>query len=94
MMIKVGLREANMHFSKYLKLVRQGQEVVVTERGVPIAVIKPLAREVGPEQRIRLLEEQGLLICSVRTTFPLGAPVVLKVRAITQTVTGERKERL
>ena len=91
-MIKVDLRETIMHFSKYMKLVRQGQEVVVTEQGAPIAVIKPLAREVGPEQRIRFLEEQGVLSRSVRTTFPLGAPVVLKGRAIAQTVTGERKE--
>ncbi|KAA0241375.1 MAG: type II toxin-antitoxin system prevent-host-death family antitoxin [Candidatus Brocadia sp. AMX2] len=41
-MLQVGLREANMHFSKYLKLVKEGQEVVVTERGKPVAVIKPL----------------------------------------------------
>jgi len=91
--IKVDLRETIMHFSKYMKLVRQGEEVVVTERGAPIAVIKPFVRVMGPEQRIRLLEEQGVLIRSVRTTFPLGAPVVLKGRAIAQTVTGERKER-
>ena len=41
---KVSLREANMHFHKYIKMVRQGQEIVVTERGTPIAVLKPLGR--------------------------------------------------
>lgn len=34
-MLKVGSRKANLHFSKYLKLVREGQEIVVTERGNP-----------------------------------------------------------
>lgn len=92
-MIKVDLRETIMHFSKYMKLVRQGEKVIVTERGAPIAMIKPLARVMGPEQRIRLLEEQGVLKRSVRRTLPLGAPVALKGRAITQTVTGDRKER-
>lgn len=48
-MLQVGLREANMPFSKYLKLVREGQEVVVTERGNPVAVIKPLIKEGTPE---------------------------------------------
>ncbi len=43
-MIKVGLSEAIMHFSKHVKMVRQGLEIIVTERGTPIAVIKPLRR--------------------------------------------------
>ena len=66
----------------------------MTERGAPIAVIKPLAREAGPEQRVRLLEEQGVLIRSVRTTFPLRAPVVLKGRAIAETVIDNHAERV
>jgi prevent-host-death family protein len=92
-MIKVGLREANMHFSKYVKLVRQGQEVVVTERGAPIAVIKPLAREAGPEQRVRLLEEQGVLKRASRKAIPSGTPVSIKGRPISETVSSEREER-
>ena len=92
-MIKVGLREANMHFSKYVKLVRQGQEVVVTERGTPIAVIKPLAREGGPEQRVRLLEEQGVLKRSSRSAIPSGSPIAIKGRSIADTVSEEREER-
>lgn len=92
-MIKVGLREANMHFSKYVKMVRQGQEVVVTERGAPIAVIKPLPREAGPEQRVRLLEEQGVLIRPTRKTMPSGAPIRIKGRPISETVSEEREER-
>lgn len=92
-MIKVGLREANMHFSKYVKLVRQGQEVVVTERGAPIAVIKPLTREGGPEQRVRLLEEQGVLKRPSRSAIPAGSPVAIKGRSIADTVSEEREER-
>ncbi len=92
-MIKVGLREANMHFSKYVKMVRQGHEVVVTERGAPIAVIKPLAREAGPEQRVRLLEEQGVLKRPSRSAIPAGAPIVIKGRQISDTVSRDREER-
>ena len=40
--MRMGLREANQNFSKAIKAVKQGKEVVLTERGKPIAVIKPL----------------------------------------------------
>ena len=40
--MKLGLREANQQFSKAIKAVRAGKEVVLTERGRPIAVIKPI----------------------------------------------------
>jgi prevent-host-death family protein len=40
--MRMGLREANQCFSRAMKAVKQGKEVVLTERGKPIAVIKPL----------------------------------------------------
>src|SRR2546422_452317 len=40
--MRMGLREANQHFSRAVKAVKAGQEVVLTERGKPIAVIRPL----------------------------------------------------
>ena len=43
--MKLGLREANQHFSKAIKEVRAGNDVVLTERGQPIAVIKPIKKE-------------------------------------------------
>ena len=43
--MRLGLREANQHFSMAIKAVRAGQEVILTERGQPIAVIKPIKEE-------------------------------------------------
>src|SRR5712692_6804451 len=40
--MRMGLREANQKFSRAVSAVRAGHEVVLTERGTPIAVIKPL----------------------------------------------------
>ena len=42
MMKSVGLREINQAFSRYMKIVKSGEDVLITERGRPIAVIKPL----------------------------------------------------
>lgn len=36
----MGLREANQQFSQRVKAVEQGKEVLLTERGKPLAVVK------------------------------------------------------
>ncbi len=92
-MIKVGLREANMHFSKYVKMVRNGQEVVVTERGTAIAVIKPLGPQASPEKRMKMLEEQGILRRAEKKRFTPVAPITIKGKSVSATVSEERDER-
>ena len=92
-MLQVGLREANMHFSKYLKLVREGQEVVVTERGTPVAVIKPLIKERMPEDKIKSLEDQGILRRAVKGKLPLGRTIAIAGKPLSETVIEGREER-
>ncbi|MDO8142233.1 MAG: type II toxin-antitoxin system prevent-host-death family antitoxin [Candidatus Brocadiales bacterium] len=92
-MLHVGLREANMHFSKYLKLVREGQEVVVTERGSPVAVIKPLMNEGTPDDKIKSMEDQGILRRSVKGKLPLGRTIAIAGKPLSETMIEEREER-
>ncbi|MBA2364890.1 MAG: type II toxin-antitoxin system prevent-host-death family antitoxin [Actinobacteria bacterium] len=40
-MIEVGVRELKNSLSSYLRRVRQGETVVVTDRGVPVARMIP-----------------------------------------------------
>jgi prevent-host-death family protein len=42
-MAAVGIRELKNQLSRYLKRVRAGERLVVTERGEPVAVISPPA---------------------------------------------------
>lgn len=92
-MIKVGLRDANMHFSRYIKLARQGNEVVVTDRGAPIAVIKPIARKRTIEERVRTLEEQGILRQAVKKEIALTKLITIGGEPLSKTVMRERDER-
>lgn len=39
--MEVGIRELRADLSRYLKRVREGEEIVVTDRGTPIARISP-----------------------------------------------------
>lgn len=48
--------------SRYLAGVKSGEEVVITERGRPVAKIIPIAEpQDHEEQRLRKMESQGLL---------------------------------
>lgn len=58
--MRMGLREANQKFSRAMKAVRAGREVTLTERGKPIAVIKPLRAGQGVEALVRLRAEGRL----------------------------------
>ena len=92
-MVHVKLREANMHFSKYLKMVREGQEVIVTVRGRPVAIIKPLLKEETPENKVNSLEEQGILRRAVKGKFPLSRPVAIAGKSLSETVIEGREDR-
>lgn len=40
--VQVGVRELKNRLTSYLKLVKEDQKVIVSERGKPIAVIQPI----------------------------------------------------
>lgn len=42
-MKSIGIRQAKTTFSRLLRAVRRGEEIVITDRGNPIAKIVPIA---------------------------------------------------
>lgn len=56
---RVGIRELRQNLSVHLRKVKEGQVLEVTERGVPVAQLGPLAR---PDDPLGQLEAAGLLI--------------------------------
>jgi prevent-host-death family protein len=94
--MRLGLREANQKFSKAIKAVKAGKEVVLTERGKPIAVIKPLERKENQEATIRRLEAEGLLRPALKRgpmPAPRWQPLRVKGKPLSQTISEERDER-
>lgn len=65
--------ELKAHLSRYLARVKRGEEVVVTERGEPIAKLVPLPA-VGDADaeaaRLRRMEREGLLRIGTGTLPP------------------------
>lgn len=58
--ISMGVREAKINLSKLLKLVKEGKEVVITDRGKPVGKIIALTPEnTSLPARIKHMEDQG-----------------------------------
>jgi len=59
---RVGIRDAKMHLSKFIKMVQNGNEVIITDRGRPVGKIVPVRpEELSLSVRIKKLEDMGLL---------------------------------
>jgi prevent-host-death family protein len=94
--MRLGLREANQQFSKAIKAVRAGKEVVLTERGQPIAVIKPIKGEDAQEAALEAMADEGLIRPATRKgpmPTPRWLPVKVKGKPLSQTIIDDREDR-
>ena len=64
-MRKVGSREFKNRMGQYLKEVRRGRSLVITDRGKPVAKVVPpdtdQPEQSGLTERLKELEAQGLI---------------------------------
>ena len=89
--MRMGLREANQRFSKAVKAVNGGEEVILTERGKPIAVLQPLPESGNREMTVRRLEVAGLLRGAAKPVpLPPWTPRPLKGAPLSKTIQEER----
>jgi prevent-host-death family protein len=70
-MIEVGIRELKNSLSSYLRRVRQGETVVVTDRGVPVARVIPAGM---PEHIANLMAEGRISWSGKRFVPPQRVP--------------------
>jgi prevent-host-death family protein len=93
--MKLGLREANRHFSKAIRALRAGEEVVLTDHGQPIAVIKPIKDAAAPEAILKQMADQGLVTLPTRKgPLPCFEPVRISARPLSQTIIDDRADRV
>ena len=92
--MKLGLREANQHFSKAIKAVRAGKEVLLTERGQPIAIIKPIKDAHEPDAALARMADEGLIrLPSRKGPLPRFDAVPNTGEPVSQTIIGNRDDR-
>ena len=77
-----------------MKHVKAGATIIVTERGQPIAELRPVALGGGLEERLYRLVAQGLVSREVREAGPLEdfRPIASRL-PVSQAILEEREDR-
>lgn len=63
--------EAKAKFSEILRKVRGGESVYVSYRGEEVAEIRPVEKRESLEQRLKKLEEEGIITPAKKPRGPL-----------------------
>ena len=92
--MQMGLREANQKFSQLMKAVKQGKEVLLTERGKPLAVVKLIGASDEASSAIRRLESAGLLRAASKSRgLPAWSPRSVRGLPLSHTIVTDREEK-
>ena len=90
-MIRIGVRELRQHASRYLEMVKAGNAVEVTERGVLVAVL--VAPPAGEGVRDRLIASGQLVPAEGPFQMPIRKDVASEGRAASDVLQELREER-
>jgi len=90
----VGCRELKTHLGAYLRRVKAGATILVTERGQPIAELRPLATGASLEERLYRLAALGIVNREVREPSPLEEfPPISAAQPVSQALIEDREDR-
>jgi prevent-host-death family protein len=93
-MRKVGSREFKNRMGKYMRAVREGHTLLLTERGKTVARVVPEehteTNSTDLDQRLKELEEQGLIRLA-RKPFPKFKPIKIKGKPASQIILEDRR---
>ncbi len=92
-MITTGIKEAKNNLSRYLAQVKAGEEIVITERGKPIArIIKENRRERSLQETLSPLVRKGLILLPTRTlTKDNLTPLKVSGKPVSEMVIEDRR---
>jgi prevent-host-death family protein len=93
-MSTVGAKELKNRLTQYLRRTKQGEEVIVTERGTPIALIQPIRaanKAVSREARLAGLAAQGAVVLPIRKPLKRVRMVKVVGKAISKTIVEDRR---
>ena len=91
---KVGIKELKNSLTRYLRRTKQGEEVVVTERGTPIALIQPIkaAHEATSlEAKLARAAAQGVIALPTRKLLRRVRPVRVSGKPVSKIILEDRR---
>ena len=93
-MISVGVRQLKNSLTRYLRLVEQGQALLVTNRNRVVAVLKKPDRNSAPtlEEKLAALVAEGKLLPAAKPgPFKPFKPVRVNGQPVSKTIIEDRR---
>jgi len=89
-MERIGIRELKENLSRYMKKVRTGQRIIVTDRNNEIAIILPFGKTDGEEKLYQLIQ-RGTASWSGGIPEGMRNRIVSKGKSVSSAVIEDRR---
>jgi prevent-host-death family protein len=89
----VGSRELKVRLGTYLRRVRRGQTLIVTDRGEPVAELRPLAAENTADAILAKLEAHGAVSRPTKKQLSPFRPIESRGEPMATAVIADRGDR-
>jgi prevent-host-death family protein len=90
----VGARELKTRLGAYLQQVRQGRTLVITDRGQPVAELKPLQGPTDEDTTLERLKALGAVTRAERRRLAPFRPIRARDgRLVSDAIVADREDR-
>jgi prevent-host-death family protein len=89
----VGIKELKDRLTYFVRRTKEGEKVIVTDRGAPVAILHSLdhiEEKAGPEEKLAALARRGLVTLP-RRSLRKFAPVPSKGELASHIITEDRR---
>ena len=86
----IGIRELKENLSRYMKRVKSGERIIVTDRKKEIAIIIPLEKK-GKEEKIYQLIQRGMACWSGSKPKGMPSRIVSRGKSVSGAVVEDRR---
>ncbi len=86
----VGIRELKENLSGYLKRVKSGERIVVTDRKKEVALLVPFARKTEEEKILELIQ-RGVVYWSGGKPTGMPSRIISKGRRVSEAIIEDRR---
>lgn len=89
----VGSRELKTRLGTYLRRVREGRTLLVTDRGEPVAELRPLQADASLPALLLKLSSKGAVTLPRRKSMAAFRPIQSQGPALSDAVREDREDR-